>query len=211
MNFLPQAWLLTSWKVSSAIMLRFPAKWLDKGERYNGNSQCSRTEISVWLKCKYKLWFLRMKQQLQIQIKIQIHKKQRKKLFLRMEHHANLLWIPLASPYNTNQVKIHHHHQQYHHHHHHHHHHHLCHHYLDHDDNPWQAWLDTHFKNKDRVEVAIFKTNNVLTPTALKEVKIVMVMVMVKEDDDDDNVNDGNLQYQQRSERGEYDDGEQQR
>jgi len=55
-------------------------------------------------------------------------------LNFRMEHHANLLWIPLASPYNTN-----------------------------------QAWLDTHFKNKDRVEVAIFKTNNVLTPTALKE------------------------------------------
>ena len=25
---------------------------------------------------------------------------------LRMEHHANLLWIPLASPYNTNQVSI---------------------------------------------------------------------------------------------------------
>merc|ERR1712226_303915 len=55
-------------------------------------------------------------------------------LNFRMEHHANLLWIPLASPYNTN-----------------------------------QTWLDTHFKNKDRVEVAIFKTNNVLTPTALKE------------------------------------------
>ena len=44
--------------------------------------------------------------------------------------------------------------------------------------------MDTHFKNKDRVEVAIFKTNNVLTPTALKEVKIVMVMV--KDDGDDD-------------------------
>jgi len=55
-------------------------------------------------------------------------------LNFRMEHHANLLWIPLASPYNTN-----------------------------------QAWLDTHFANKDRVEVVIFKANNVLTPTALKE------------------------------------------
>jgi len=55
-------------------------------------------------------------------------------LNFRMEHHANLLWIPLASPYNTN-----------------------------------QAWLDTHFKNQDRIEIAIFKTNNVLTPTGLKE------------------------------------------
>jgi len=55
-------------------------------------------------------------------------------LNFRMEHHANLLWIPLASPYNTN-----------------------------------QAWLDAHFANKDRIEVAIFKTNNVLTPSALKQ------------------------------------------
>jgi len=55
-------------------------------------------------------------------------------LNFRMEHHANLLWIPLASPYNTN-----------------------------------QAWLDTHFKNKDRIEVVIFKASNVLTPKALQE------------------------------------------
>ena len=87
---------------------------------------------------------------------------------LRMEHHANLLWIPLASPYNTNQVSN------------------L---FLPSDPqssnqfNPNQdqlsiifpfdqAWLDTHFKNKDRIEVVIFKASNVLTPKALQEVTI---------------------------------------
>jgi len=35
-----------------------------------------------------------------------------------------------------------------------------------------QAWLDTHFKNKDRIEVVIFKASNVLTPKALQEVTI---------------------------------------
>ena len=95
-------------------------------------------------------------------------------LLFRMEHHANLLWIPLASPYNTNQVNFNvipehyqhdchpHHRRQVRRHHQH------CH---------LQAWLDTHFKNKDRVEVAIFKTNNVLTPTALKEVRTMMMML----------------------------------
>ena len=68
-----------------------------------------------------------------------------------MEHHANLLWIPLASPYNTNQVGA-------------------------NDQNmrnysiPSQAWLDNHFKNSDRGEIVIFQSDNVLTPKALKEV-----------------------------------------
>ena len=32
--------------------------------------------------------------------------------------------------------------------------------------------MDTHFKNKDRIEVVIFKASNVLTPKALQEVTI---------------------------------------
>ena len=32
--------------------------------------------------------------------------------------------------------------------------------------------MDTHFKNKDRIEVVIFKASNVLTPKALQEVAI---------------------------------------
>ena len=103
----------------------------------------------------------------------------------RMEHHANLLWIPLASPYNTNQVEI-----QFNHHHH------LIpdrhpDHHPDHHDHHCQAWLDTHFKNQDRIEIAIFKTNNVLTPTALKEVNYA-------NDDKNDNYNLEDQQYSQR-------------
>ena len=33
--------------------------------------------------------------------------------------------------------------------------------------------MDTHFKNKDRIEVVIFKASNVLTPKALQEVMTI--------------------------------------
>jgi hypothetical protein len=33
-----------------------------------------------------------------------------------------------------------------------------------------QAWLDKHFKNNERPEVVIFENENVLTPSALKQV-----------------------------------------
>jgi hypothetical protein len=33
-----------------------------------------------------------------------------------------------------------------------------------------QAWLDKNFKNNDRAEIVIYKSENVLTPSSLQEV-----------------------------------------
>jgi len=57
-------------------------------------------------------------------------------LRFRMEHHANLLWIPADSPYNVN-----------------------------------EDWLDEFFKRDERDQIVLFKSDNVLTPKALNEVK----------------------------------------
>eukprot|EP00092_Neocalanus_flemingeri_P006120 GFUD01006591.1.p1 GENE.GFUD01006591.1~~GFUD01006591.1.p1 ORF type:complete len:999 (+),score=194.12 GFUD01006591.1:266-3262(+) len=52
----------------------------------------------------------------------------------RMEHHANLLWIPANSQYNVN-----------------------------------EEWLETYFNKKERDQVLLFKSENVLTPEALNK------------------------------------------
>ena len=79
-----------------------------------------------------------------------------------MEHKASVLWSQVTSPFNTHQVGTSHsksdkqdqssliltltHHYQ-------------------------QAWVDRNFKKKERPELVIFQSDNVLTPRALKEVK----------------------------------------
>eukprot|EP00090_Calanus_glacialis_P027719 TRINITY_DN4393_c0_g1_i1.p1 TRINITY_DN4393_c0_g1~~TRINITY_DN4393_c0_g1_i1.p1 ORF type:complete len:1001 (-),score=160.99 TRINITY_DN4393_c0_g1_i1:89-3091(-) len=55
-------------------------------------------------------------------------------LRFRMEHHANLLWIPADSAYNVN-----------------------------------EDWLELFFKKKERDQIVLFKSENVLTPKALNE------------------------------------------
>ena len=68
----------------------------------------------------------------------------------RMEHQANLLWIPAESEYNLHQV-------------------------LSSTGSQYctarvsQAWLDTNFPSNSRDEIVLFRAENVLTPQSLQQ------------------------------------------
>ena len=88
-----------------------------------------------------------------------------------MENKTSVLWSPVTSPFNTHQVG-------------------KSHSKSDKQDlvlitaksqnleleltlthDYQQAWVDRNFKKKERPELVIFQSDNVLTPRALKEVK----------------------------------------
>ena len=75
--------------------------------------------------------------------------------FGRMEHHANLLWIPADSPYNVNEVG-----------------------WIKYRWSTFcilivQDWLESFFKKNERDQIVLFKSENVLTPKALNEVNLI--------------------------------------
>ena len=67
---------------------------------------------------------------------------------VRQEHKANLLWIPLNSPYNTHQVG-----------------------HVSSTPTP-QAWVEENFQKHDRPQIVTYQSDNVLTPQSLIEVFI---------------------------------------